>query len=248
MHNFTKVKLNLFILLLGCVSNVFSQGSETNMSDNIWEAIGGKDNWKNARYFMFSCSGGHNRLFTQGKRTYLWDKQDGDCRFEGITTDDESILALFNVKTLNGSVYLNGEKLSNPKTTADVIKEVSTEFEQDASLIFLPTVLEGDHVSFSVTSEKLIGSQRFTVMDIKNPKTSFETAVDGQLYVDAQTGRLHQWLPNDGQHHYTIGGFKDIGGGLILPTRFIANDSTENITYPLAAALVNIEAQKFSSP
>ncbi len=248
MHNFTKIKLNLFCMLLGGIATAFGQVSQTSIANKLWEAIGGKENWQNARYFMFSCIGGGNPSFTQGERTYLWDKQDGYCRFEGVTLDDESVIALFNIKTNKGTVYMNGEKLSNPKTSADVINEISAEFERDAYLLFLPTVLEGDHVSFTVTGEKLIGSQRFTVIDIKNQKTSFEAAVDGQLYIDAQTGRIEQWLSHQDQNRFTVTGFKDIGGGLVLPTRFTADDTTYNITYPIAAALVNIEAQKFNKP
>lgn len=248
MHNFTKIKLNLFFVLLGGIATAFGQGSQTNIASKLWEAIGGKENWQNARYFMFSCIGGGNPAFTQGERIYLWDKQEGYCRFEGITADDESVIALFNVKTNDGSVYINGEKLANPKTSADVIKEVSAEFKRDAYLLFLPTALEGDRVSFTVTGEKLIGSQRFTVVDIKNHKSSFEAAIDGQLYVDAQTGQIQQWLSHQSQNRFTISGFKDIGGGLVLPTRFTTDDTTKNVTYPIAAALVNIEAQKFNTP
>jgi len=248
MHNFTKIRLNLFMLLLGNISTVFGQDLQSHISDKLWEAIGGEDNWQHARYFMFSCIGGPDDSFTQGKRTYLWDKQEGHCRFEGITTDDESVIALFNLKTHTGSVYINGEKLSNPKTSIDVINEVSTEFERDASLLFLPTAIEGSRGSFMVTGEKLIGSQRFTVVDVKNHKTSFEASVDGQLFVDAQTGRIQQWLPHQGKNKFAVSGFKDIGSGLILPTQFTASDTTHSITYPLAAALVNIEPQKFSTP
>jgi len=248
MRNFTKIKLNLSFMLLASTAIAFGQDLQTGIADKVWEAIGGKDNWQNARYFMFSCIGGGTSSFVQGERKYLWDKQQGYCRFEGISTDDESVIALFNIKTNEGTVYINGEELSNPKTSADVIKEVAAEFERDAYLLFLPTALEGNQVSFTVTGEKLVGSQRFTVVNLKNHKTSFEAAVEGQLYLDAQTGRVLQWQSHDDQNRFAVGGFKDIGGGLVLPTRFTADDTTHNITYPIAAALVNIEAQKFNKP
>lgn len=248
MHNITKIKLNLFFTLLAGTALAFGQDLQTEIANKLWEAIGGKENWQNARYFMFSCVGGGTPSFVQGERTYLWDKQQGYCRFEGITTDDESVIVLFNIKTSEGTVYINGEKLSNPKTSADVIQEVAAEFERDAYLLFLPTALEGNQASFTVTGEKLIGSQRFTVVDIKNHKTSFEAAVDGQLYVDAQTGRVQQWRSRHDQNRFAVSGFKDIGGGLVLPTRFTTDNTINSISYPIAAALVNIEAQKFNKP
>lgn len=248
MHNFFKFKLNLLITGLCCITAASGQVAQSNIVDKLWTAIGGKENWQNARYFMFSCIGGDDHSFAQGERKYLWDKQSGNCRFEGMTTDDEAIIALFNIKTTKGTVYINGVKLDNPRTTADIILEIITEFDRDARLLFLPTILEGDGASYAIAGEKLVGSQRFTVIDVKNRKTSFEVAVEGQLYVDTQTGEVLQWRPSQDANQFYIGGFKDIGGGLILPTHFKGTDTTSSITYPLAAALVNIEAQKFNTP
>lgn len=248
MHNFVKIKLNLVITLFTFVTIVQGQVSDSIVETKLWEAIGGKKNWQNARYFMFSCIGRDGHSFAQGERKYLWDKQTGNCRFEGVTTDDEGIVALFNIKTTDGAVYINGTKLDNPRTVADIISEVTDEFERDAYLLFLPTVLEGDQATYTVAGEKLVGAQRFTVVNVKNRKTSFEAAVDGQLYVDSQTGQVQRWKPSEATNDFTISGFKDIGGGLVLPTHFTGSDTATNVTYPLAAALVNIEDQKFNKP
>jgi len=248
MHKFPKIKLNLLFMLTASTALAFGQDLQDGIINKLWEAIGGRDNWRNARYFMFSCVGGSTSSFAHGERTYLWDKQEGNCRFEGTTTDNESVVALFNIKTNEGSVYLNGEKLSNPNTSAGVIKDVAAEFERDAYLLFLPTALDGDQASYSVTGEKLVGSQRFTVVALRNRKTSFESSVDGELYIDAQTGMIQQWRSDHHRDYVTVGGFKDIGGGLVLPTRFSSDDSAYNINYPIAAALVHIESQKFSQP
>ncbi|WP_325637527.1 hypothetical protein [Parapedobacter sp.] len=251
MQRAVKFKLNLLIALWCSVTAVSGQvtpsPTEDNLVDKLWEAVGGRENWQNARYFMFSCAGGH-RSFAQGERKYLWDKQTGNCRFDGVTTDDEVITVLFNVETSTGTVYINNVKLENPRTTDDIITEITEEFNKDAQLLFLPTILEGDQVSYRIAGEKLVDSQRFTVVSLENKHTSFEAAVTGQLYIDSQTGRIHQWWPNDGTDGYSIGNYKAIGSGLILPTRFTSSDTATSITYPIAAALVHIEGQKFSKP
>ncbi len=246
-----KLKLSLLIAVCCCTTAVNGQdapsGTEIKLADKLWEAVGGRENWHNARYFMFSCKGG-NHSFAQGERKYLWDKQTGNCRFDGITTDDEAVIVLFNIETGEGTVYINDTKLENPRTTHDIVSDIIEEFNRDAQLLFLPTVLEGDQVSYKITGDKLIGSQRFTVVAIENRHTSFESSVAGQLYVDSQTGRIHQWRPNRGTVAFSIGGYKAIGSGLALPTRFTGSDATTSITYPIAAALVHIEGQKFSTP
>src|SRR5690606_21589568 len=125
----------------------------------------------------------------------------------GVTTVDETVIALFNIRTAERTVYINREQLENPKTTREVIKEETAEFEKDANLIFLPTVLDGDQVSLSIAGEKFVGSQRFTVINIKNRKTSFESALEGQLYMDTQTGQVLQWRPSHEPDHFAISGF-----------------------------------------
>lgn len=246
--NFIKFKLILLVVLANCTSVSQGQPSPSEVVNKLWGAIGGKENWQNARYFMFSCIGGGQGTFAQGERKYLWDKTSGNCRFEGTTTDDEAIVALFNIKEDTGSVYFNGEKLDNPRTAQDVIKEASTAFGKDAYLLFLPTALEGSQSSYTVTEEKLVGSQRFTVIHIKNQKTSFEATVDGRLYMDTQTGQVLEWKPSEGTLQFSISGFKDIGGGLVLPTQFTASNTRASVSYPIAAALVHIEGQKFNTP
>ncbi|WP_257668867.1 hypothetical protein [Parapedobacter tibetensis] len=249
VDNYVKINLALFLTLLIFFTTTHGQpATNSSVAAKLWEGIGGKENWQNARYFMFSCIGGEKHSFAQGERKYLWDKLSGNCRFDGVTTDDENVIVLFNVKTAEGTAYINGIKIDNQRVAADIIDEVRSDFEKDAYLLFLPTALEGNSVSYTVAEEKLIGSQRFTVVNIKNPKTSFETAIDGQLYMDAQTGQIQEWRPKRAANHFSISGFKDIGGGLVLPTRFTGSDTTTSVTYPLAAALVNIEAQKFNKP
>ena len=252
MQRSVKLKLNLLLVVLwSCITTVSGQvapsDAEGKLVDKLWEAIGGRENWENARYFMFSCTGGH-RSFTQGERQYLWDKQTGACRFDGMTTDDELVTVLFNIETREGTVYINKAKLENPRTTDDIIAEITEEFHRDAHLLFLPTVLDGNQASHSIAGEKLIGSQRFTVINIENKHTSFEAAIAGQLYVDSQTGRVYQWWPSHGTDGFTIDDYKNIGSGLVLPTRFTSIDTTTSVTYPIAAALVHIEGEKFSSP
>ena len=198
---------------------------------------------------MFSCIGGKSVLPIPGERRYLWDKQTGNCRFEAITSANDTLVVLFNVKTSTGTVYVNNNQEKDLSSAKALVSKATLAFEQDANLLFLPTSLDGSDVNFTVEEEKLIGSKRFTVVNLQNHKTSFESSINGLLYVNEQTGHIQYWTSNQpNQPDYTIGGFKDIGGGLVLPTHFTGEDSMSTVTYPLAAALINIEAHKFNTP
>lgn len=251
MQHTATFKLNLLLALWCCTTTIYAQVApplkEDSVADKLWDAAGGQENWQNARYFMFSCTGGRPS-FAQGERKYLWDKQTGNCRFDGITTDDERVTVLFNIETGEGTVYIGDTELDNPRTTDDVITEITDEFNRDAQLLFLPTILEGDQASCHITGEKLVGSQRFTVVSVVNKHTEFETSVTGELYIDAQTGQIHQWLPANSAESFSINDYKAVGSGLLLPTQFTSNNTATSISYPIAAALTYIESEKFNEP
>lgn len=252
MDNNVKTYLNILSAILICCSLAHAQTKDPVVESKIWKGIGGKENWQNVRYFMFSCIGGEGNPLIAGERKYLWDKQTGDCRSEGVNADGETIITLFNLKTLDGSVFIDDTPLDDPNLAASMIEETLLAFEKDANLLFLPTTLEGKEAWLTVEEEKLVGSKRYTVVYLQNHKTSFETVVDGYLYIDEQTGLIQHWLPKHTDQsistHYVISGFKDVGGGLVLPTHFKGDNQRTSITYPLAAALINIEAHKFNRP
>lgn len=234
-------------------TGVLGQSTQPQVVSKIWDGIGGKDNWTNARYFMFSCIGEDTLSALQSERAYLWDKQTGECRFEGLTIEDEELIVLFNIKTeiTQGQVFVDRNRLNQAPEATEIITAVKEQFEKDASFIFLPTLLEGKASSINLEDEKLVGSKKYMIVHVKNPNTSFESAIEGQLFIDALSGRIQRWHPQDNSvsdKTYLVGGFKDIGGGLILPTQFTDSNGTNHISYPLAAALVNIEPQKFTQP
>lgn len=234
-----------------CILNLplLSFGQTSDLSQKIWDSVGGQHNWENARYFMFTCKGPDD-LDSQGRSaSYIWDRKTGNCRFEGITSDAKEIVVLFNLHSAEGKVFINatlqqGDELSNSQITQTV-----REFRKDAELLFLPTFLDGENVTISSISEKLVGSSRQLVAEISNKQTAYGTSVDGVIHVDAASGQVRHWSPeNTNMPSYDVSGYKDIGSGLILPTRFVAQHGTQHVSYPVAASLVHVEPNKFTEP
>jgi len=251
MMDNAKTYLNTLFFLFSLLPAAYSQPADTTVEAKIWEGIGGKQNWQDVRYFMFSCLERAGDT-SQGVREYLWDKQTGDCRFEEVSKDGDTVITLFNLKTEKGAAFINSEKQGDSLKSAKLIQEALSTFRKDASLLFLPTTMEGRNAIHAVEKEKLIGSRRFTVIKLANEKTSFDASVNGQLYIDARNGRIQHWQPNRADQrdtaYYTVSEFKDVGGGLVLPTHFTASDSSSTVSYPLAAALIHIESHKLNKP
>lgn len=225
-----------------------AQADDIYLSQKVWSSIGGQDNWGNARYFMFTCQGASHHL-NGHTSSYLWDRETGNCRFEGETSDNKELVVLFNLHNTRGEVFVDATPLQDAEEIELQVERTLSEFKQDAELLFLPTVLDGREANLSVASEKLVGSSRQFVAYIKNGETAYGSEVEGTLHIDAQSGRICLWQPQRGKHRgisYEVGGYRDIGGGLILPTRFTTQQGRPNVIYPVAAALVHIEPEKFT--
>lgn len=236
-------------ITLSCLWIVFpsisSNAQTADLSEKLWSGVGGKQNWDNARYFMFTC-----QEVPHKRASYLWDRQTGDCRFESETSDGEELVVLFNLNTTGGQVFVD-EVLLLDKENADIlIARAHRDFKTDAELLFLPVVQDGGTTTVSIVSEKLVGVTRHILVEVKSNATAYGEPIEGTIHLDAQSGRICEWYPKEGrrQGDYEVGGYKDIGGGVILPTRFSPLKGGGHITYPIAATLVHIEANKFTQP
>lgn len=246
-------KFSFYIVLLvsfvAVKPNVFGQQQNSTINAKLWSSIGGEERWNNSRYLMFSCRG-NAKTGLATERIYLWDKQTGQCRYEGVDTLESDLVVLFNIKSGQGTVFSSGEKVADSAEEKRIIEGVGDQFKRDASFIFMPTILERDGTISAENQEKLVGKDRHIIANIKNRNTSYHFAVEGRITMDAKTGRVQSWQPTDTtespNRKYDVSGYKDIGDGLILPTIFSSNGS--KITFPLAAALVSIEAEKFTHP
>src|SRR5690606_1679433 len=216
------------------------------LSEKIWTSMGGQQHWENARYFMFTCQGPHDPVH-QRPASYLWDRFTGDCRYEGTTADERELIVLFNLNGLEGQVYIDDVIQDDSVIIQKKISKVRQGFKKDAELLFLPAIQDGKNVQLSLEAERLVDASRQLVAQVKNEGTVYDANAEGTLHIDAQTGRITQWNPLNGVS-YDVGGYKDIGGGLFLPTHFVAAGGGQQVVYSVAAALVHIEARKFTQP
>lgn len=233
-----------FVWIAALPFPLFAQSDE--VSEKIWSSIGGKQQWENARYFMFTCQGPHEQAH-QSAASYLWDRHTGNCRYEGTTADERELVVLFNLHHAEGQVFIDNIAQENAELVAEKIKEVRQGFKKDAELLFLPAIQDGKNAQLSLESERLVGASRQFVAQVKSDETVYGADAEGTIHIDAQSGRIRHWDPRHGVS-YEVSGYKDIGGGLFLPTRFVAAQGQENVTYSVAAALVHIESRKFTQP
>jgi hypothetical protein len=104
--------LAAFALLTSCASEppLVEEAGPAKIAQEMHAAMGGLENWNNTRYVNFKFQVGQDGDW-RVSRSHLWDKWEGRYRLE--STDNEGVrsVALFNVNTKQGKVYVDGVEL-----------------------------------------------------------------------------------------------------------------------------------------
>lgn len=246
-----KKRLGYTLLLFISISFHFSIRAQTKeqVLELLWKGMGGRQSWEDARYFMFSCQTELHDIIP-GEHSYIWDRVNNNCRFEGTTNDQQKLTVLFNTKTRTGKVYLNNQIVTNSDSSSKWLQPVLNAFYSDSFWLFPSKLIDVTHL-ITTNEQELIGSSRYYVVEIKIRRPNFGE-FPSKLFIDTNTGRIFQWqaFASDGSilYNFNTSNFKEVGGGLILPTNFADANNNVNIFYPIVSALINVEADKFTKP
>lgn len=248
-QNIKKFNYLLLVLIsIFFIKPAFSQ-NKTEILDLMWQGMGGKQSWDEARYFMFSCKSNMQQVML-GEHSYIWDRVSGNCRFEGTSDAQERILALFNTKSRKGKILVNNQTITNPDSAKTLLSPIINSFYSDSFWLFLAKNLT-DQSQLTLRDQELIGNTRYYVVEIQLKNKDYGE-YSSKLYIDTNTGRVYQWqaLSDDGNiiYNFLTSGFKDVGGGLMLATTLKDEKTGSTINYPIVSALINVEEDKFIKP
>lgn len=231
-----------FILVLTILSLAFYANGQSRSKQDIISSIGKVSKWNNVNYILFA-SNSHNNSFKE--RSFLIDKGSGKVRFDGKTTNNTSLVLLFNYKTKTlEKGYING-KLSDSKTTIPY-QEVLNQLFEDTKLLFLPMFIITTHSSnLTIGTGKIANAEKLTDITFKNVLNLNKQALNGKIYINSR-GDIKEY--NIDQSTYSVSDIKDIGDGILLPTRFnnILNPSL-TIKFNIVAGFMDIESDKFTN-
>lgn len=227
----------LFILTLQATNFAIAQ---ENNKQEVLASIGRASKWNNVNYLLFTSSNGNN-IFKE--RSFLINKSSGQVRFDGITNNKVNLTLLFNYKskTLDKS-FVNG-KLEDSKSIIQ-FSSILDQFFEDSKLLFLPMFIISNPNNISIGHGKIINSQKLIELDFKNIYCLNKQPLSGSTYLNNR-GEIIEYHID--QSNIMVGEFKDIGDGLLLPTRFTFKNKKSSIKFNTVAAFTNIEADRFTN-
>lgn len=112
------------------------------IADEVMQAMGGRKNWDNERYFKWNFF---------GVRTLWWDKLEGDVRIQMHNSDSTKIL--ININDGSGKVFLNGRESSHPDSLSKYLNKGKGIWINDAYWLFMPFKLKDSGVTLNYIGE-----------------------------------------------------------------------------------------------
>ena len=105
------------------------------VADRVMRAMGGYDNWQNARYFAWSFF---------GDQYQIWDKYTGDFHWE-----QGPLVANYNLNTKQGRAYRNGADISSTPDGQKLLKEMTSIWINNAYWLLMPFKLKDSGVTLT---------------------------------------------------------------------------------------------------
>ena len=189
--------------------------------DELWDAMGGRENWQKARYLGYRWVVARNDTDVADYR-HDWDRLTNRYRVEGTNRDDQHMVVLFNTNTKEGDVYLDGSKVSVDSTRADMLKRAYGRFINDSYWLIMPYKLKDPGVILNYEGIKEIDGDKYDVVKVTFENVGLTPKDTYWAYIDSETRLMHKWeYVLQGREPpatvcwwkdwQTVGGIKDIG-------------------------------------
>lgn len=159
-----------------------SDAKAIQLADMAMEAMGGRKNWDDTRYF-------HWNFF--GSRTLLWDKQEQKVRVESLR---DSSIYLVDLKTGSGQVKRNGEILSHPDSIALYAGRGKSMWINDSYWLVMPFKLKDSGVTLKyIGQDTTLAGKTAEVLELTFKEVGNTPNNKYLVYIDTESNLVTQW-------------------------------------------------------
>lgn len=247
-----KIRKNSWILLLLLIGFVhfnsqhaLSQEKKTELN-LISEASGGIQKWDITDYILFVAKGNALSPEFSESRAFLINKNNGDARFEATSNRGEKTVVLFNFKrnTLK-KVFVNKKELEELDSfEKDYLPLIIKQFSEDSKRLFLPFLIANSRQDAKVMEDKIIDLEKLSPVQADGIQDLSGNSFNVTVFCSSETGEIR--LANLDSQEFAIKNYKDIGGGVYLPTEFIDKKNPERSSeFSTVASFTHMEKEKF---
>lgn len=155
-----------------------------------FERLGGPEAWAALPYLGFEFAFEPRDGARRPGRRHLWNRQTGDYRLEWTQGADSAYVALFNVNTRQGHVYLNGQPLPDSLQPA-LLERAYAGFINDTYWLLMPVKMldPGVHRAYVADSSDATAD----VLHLSFGEVGLTPGDQYWVWVDRTSGRVTHW-------------------------------------------------------
>lgn len=160
--------------------------------DEMWQALGGKQNWQNTRYLSFHWKAERDGNLVAHYR-HDWDRHTNRYRVEGTDRQGRHFVALFDTKTKLGDVYLKGSKMPEDSTKIQMLERAYQRFINDSYWLIMPYKLNDPGVILKYGGERQVAEKTYDVIEITFENVGLTPGDTYWAFIDKADRLMHKW-------------------------------------------------------
>jgi hypothetical protein len=156
---------------------------------HAYDALGGPNAWASVPYLRFDFASGSDTSRTL-RASHLWNRMTGDYRVEMHAGGDSTYVALFNVNTREGDVYLNGEEVEDA-TEQELLEQAYGRFINDTYWLLMPVKMMDSGVTRTYLPDS--STSEMDVLRLSFDGVGLTPGDQYWVYVDKNSGLVEKW-------------------------------------------------------
>ncbi|MFQ5778246.1 MAG: hypothetical protein ACE5IP_09600 [Terriglobia bacterium] len=250
-----------FVFLGLALNSLLAQSSPdaraVRVADAMMKAMGGEERWVQARFLRFDWVVEREGRTVANVR-HLWDRQQGRYRVEWETREGKKLLALFNLNTRSGHVWVNGEP-ARDEDEQGYLDQAYGRFINDSYWLLMPWKLKDPGVKLEYAGETQLDGRSYDLVHLSFNSVGLTPGDHYWAYINRRTHLMDRWAYFLQSYEGTPALEKatpwawtkwESVGGLRLArekTR-VGGDGPMRIYFPVLAVLPRVDDAVFDSP
>lgn len=153
------------------------------LAARVLDAMGGEEAWAQARFLRFGFA---------GRRQHAWDRATGMHRVEGQTQEGESYVAIQDLDSREGEVWLDGERATGERA-AELLENAYGAWVNDTYWLLMPTKLRDPGVTLTHHGTREIEGTAYEVLHLSFAGVGLTPGDQYWAYVHPETGLMEYW-------------------------------------------------------
>lgn len=158
----------------------------TRVADEMIEAMGGRENWEQARFIRFTNVRGNR------KPTFTWDRWLGRLRIESRNDAGIPYVVLMNIKTRQGKVFVEGRPLRG-KELSDYLNRATRMWTGATYWFLMPFKWNDPGVNLSYDGEEEIDGVLYDKVHLTFDNVGLSPGDEYWAYVNRDTHLMERW-------------------------------------------------------